>query len=475
MVLNEKSFDDKLGIALIIIGLFFLLLMSYTGFNNLSVWYDAIFSIRLVQLPLSQLFIEGVSDVHPLLYYLIFKGFVNFFAVFNINNIVWIGKFVSLLPMYLLVVVSILKIKKRFGLLTCGIFTFCILTMPYIPKFMLDIRMYSWALFFVTTALIYLIEIAFDNKLKDWIILVVLTVCGANTHYFAALSLFCLYFVFLIYIIIKNRNLVKNYMLCVVSSIVLYSLWIPYLLKQFASGQGGYWIKPLSFSTLKILFFIFSPTSYSYPIFACLLIVSLLILIIYSLYNRKENMEFAYIALATFLLVIIGSILFSISVFPLFILRFLFPVFGCLWVGVAILLGMLENKKLFFAILIILLFIGSVGISYQISEEHSAYENTTYSNQTIQNIISPNDTVIYMDSLTYVQFSTYSLKDSNNILVHDFNELNDTLSRNNDSYLISYKSNFTQDCLNNNITVTKIYSYSDPSMLNYIVTIYKVE
>lgn len=474
MIFNEKSFDDKLGLILISLGLFFLLLLTYTGFSNLNVWYDTIFSFRLAQLPLTEFFIEGVNDVHPLLYYFIFKVFINVFEIFNVNNVVLIGKFVSLLPVYLLVILGILKIKKRFGLLTCGIFTFCIISMPFIPKFMLELRMYSWALFFVTSALIYVIEIIHENKLKYWLILILLTVCGANTHYFAALSLFCLYFIFLIYIIFKNRNLVKNYVLCIISSIVLYSFWIPYLLKQFAFGQKSFWVELLSLDGLKELFYIFSPTFHDYPIFACLLLFALLTLFIYSLYNRKENMEFAYIAIATFILVIMGTVIFSLFVFPLFNIRFLFPVFGCLWVGVAILLGMVKNKKLFILILLILIFIGSVCVLNQVNVEHSKYESTVFSNQTIQNIISPNDTIIYTDSMCYIYFSAYSLKNSNNILAHDLNELKDCISKDKNSYLISSDGNFSEFCLNNNITIMEIYSYADPCMLNHNITVYKV-
>ena len=91
--------------------------------------------------------------MHPPLYYLILKIFSNVFIYLNISkNYIIIGRITSLLPFYLLFIISLTKIRKEFGWLTAGLFALSVKTMPQLINFTVEIRMYGWAMFFVTTS-----------------------------------------------------------------------------------------------------------------------------------------------------------------------------------------------------------------------------------------------------------------------------------------------------------------------------------
>ena len=102
---------DYIGLILLVIGLFYLILITYIGFNNWGVWFDEVFSFKMVRLPLNVMITLGISDVHPLLYYFIFKVF---YKLLSPLNIALIGIIVSLIPLYLLAILSVTKIRKNF-------------------------------------------------------------------------------------------------------------------------------------------------------------------------------------------------------------------------------------------------------------------------------------------------------------------------------------------------------------------------
>lgn len=149
-VLKNKTNYEKLGITLVILSIIFLIISSVWGLLKVNTWYDELFSITMVSVGFKNMLTVGVNDVHPLLYYIIFYLFAKFFSIFNFTNLEQIGVIVSLIPFYLLIILGLTKIRENFGWLTSGIFCFCIIAMPQLLEYSVEVRMYSWALFFLT-------------------------------------------------------------------------------------------------------------------------------------------------------------------------------------------------------------------------------------------------------------------------------------------------------------------------------------
>ena len=78
---KNSSNEKKLGISLFIIGIIFLLITTYIGLTKIGLWYDELYSIAFSQLSISEMMEIGPKDVHPLLFYLIFKVFIKIFSL----------------------------------------------------------------------------------------------------------------------------------------------------------------------------------------------------------------------------------------------------------------------------------------------------------------------------------------------------------------------------------------------------------
>ena len=179
--MNSNRLKNHIGIGFSIIGILILLYVSYFGLTHLGTWYDEIFSMWVVNLPYSEFWTIIFRDVHPPLYYLIYKAFIILFNVFNYNDVFVIGKIVSLVPIYILILLAYFKVRKNFGMLATGLFIFSVVSMPLITQQILNIRMYGWALLFLTATFIYIYETLKNPSCRNWTIITVLTSVHA-TH-----------------------------------------------------------------------------------------------------------------------------------------------------------------------------------------------------------------------------------------------------------------------------------------------------
>ncbi len=259
--MNISKNDGKIGILLFIVSCLFLGITTYIAFTKIGVWGDEIFSIQIIQYSLPQMFHCIVIDVHPPLYYLIYKLIAKIVLLMNITtNMALIGKFVSILPFYLLFVLGLTKIRKNFNWLTAGIFTLAIISMPQMMNFATEIRMYSWGLFFLTASFIISYEILNNSSnTKNWILLTILTICSAYTHYYCAIGSFCLYLFLLIQLLRDNPN-VKNWLISAAIAVIAYIPWLNIVINQTNTILNNYWIPAITVKNLfYYVFFIFSP------------------------------------------------------------------------------------------------------------------------------------------------------------------------------------------------------------------------
>ena len=204
-------------------------LTMYLQIFNDSIWLDEAFSLSMIQQNFCEMIKNTAIDVHPPLYYLILKGFSSIIKIFS-NNIIHISKLVSLIPIIFLLIINYTSIEKMFNKKTSFLFSVFILGMPQIMKYSIEIRMYSWGMLFVTLVYIYIIQwLKTDNK-KYLFLATISSILSVYTHYFAAVSVGCIHLFFLIYIIKKDVNKFKKYIISILEIFIAYIPWIVILI-----------------------------------------------------------------------------------------------------------------------------------------------------------------------------------------------------------------------------------------------------
>lgn len=420
MYFKKNIFNLKF---LFFLGVVFLVIDTVMGVTHVGVWADELFSIKMVSLPLEDMINLGIQDVHPLLYYFIYKLFVNIFLVLGYNNIPLIGVFVSLIPMYILCIVNYFITSKEFGFREASLFNFLIFSMPLLMSYSVEIRMYTWALLFITLQFIFIKKIINESNIFNWTIFTIMAILSAYTHYFAAIASFTLYLTFLIYVLLKNRLLLKKLLLSAIVTIFVYIPWLPSLLYQVSQVRSDFWLPDLTVvSIFDSILFVFSPyynpnlnlnIILSQPIAiicAIILICSIFIVLIKN--NWKMDNSLVLIGLISFLLIPTIGIGFSLFDTAIYHRRYIFPALGIFWLCFSILFFKLDNKKIMRVIIVTLLIIASINAIGFIYSQELGYEHTLIKYESLNNVITDKDIVITQDNVTFIELNGYYLSDS---------------------------------------------------------------
>lgn len=332
--------DRKKPALLLMVFLTILFTAMYTSLIfNKNIWTDEAYTMQLVRENNFWGIIQNTAnDVHPPLYYLIVKCFV---IIFGDTFVVY--KAVSIIPMVLVMLLAFSHIKPWWGERTAVLFLIMVNAIPCVPEYAVQMRMYSWALFFVTWAGLcaYCMCANEDktDKKRCRIQLTAAAVLGCYTHTYAMLGCVCIYLMLGIYALRELRNS-KEWSLCKAWLIsggivaVCYLPWLAVLVRQTLSRIENYWIEPV---TWKVIcgypdFLFASGLPGSTILYLVLCAAAIVICVSRCVKKDREGGEAlaALLMLAVPVMTAVAGITVSVLVTPFFIARYLLPCMGLL-------------------------------------------------------------------------------------------------------------------------------------------------
>lgn len=305
---------------------------------NKNIWTDEAYTMELVRENRFWGIIQNTAnDVHPPLYYLIVKCFV-----LLLGDTFPVYKMVSIIPMVLTMLLAFTHIRLWWDERAAILFLVMVNAIPCVPEYAVQMRMYSWALFFVTWAGLsaYGMCTQEDERIGKHCC-IQLTAAGllaCYTHTYAMLSCVCIYFALFVYALFQGiRNKVwiplKACLLSGSAVAVCYLPWLVVLFRQTMCRIENYWIEPVTWRVI-----------YEYPdfLFASrlpgstvlyLILCGAAVLICIDCCRKKERIEqeggmAALAMLAIPVMTAAIGIAVSILVTPFFIARYLLPCMG---------------------------------------------------------------------------------------------------------------------------------------------------
>ena len=374
-----------LGVSVVLLGRSLVLC-----FSN-DIWYDELFTVGMIGHSYGELVGLTARDVHPPLYYMITKFFVDLCKLLLPGvRAVAAAKIVSVLPYFVLLLYSVTFIRKRFGIFTGGVFLFCVVAMPQLSGYTVEVRMYSWALLFVTAAFLHgyravqgpedeeerrhgrLSAAAYGaadrpkgeeggdsgrtkgmrQKLHG-AAMACYALAAAYTQYFAAVAAVMVFLYVLFELLRRDRRRIREWFLWVAAAAAGYIPWLVALYRQVTAVNANYWILPLSWRTFGgCVKFLMKPAFTNDTLNVVLAVVmtgiyaAVMIRQVYflikSCHNGRENG--AVSSRIVFMLagpgVLAGVVLFgfaaSMLLRPVFVYRYMIPAMGCFWLSFAV-------------------------------------------------------------------------------------------------------------------------------------------
>lgn len=351
----KASWNDIAGILLMAAGILMLGVSVFLCFSN-DIWYDELFTMGLAGQPLRELIEITAKDVHPPFYYMIVKLFLEIGNVLNSSaDQVVIAKLVSVLPFFLCFIYGLTRIRKNFGIFSAGLYVFSLLAMPQMGDYTVEVRMYGYALFFITAAMIHAYELT--GSLKEnrrafhWVALTFYSIGACYTHYFACVAACMIYGYLFVGACVSHqvRGRLKPFLasglMCTVS-------FLPWLITVVASQVGAvkenYWIMPLSVRTLGgCVKFLFRPAlgneflGDGVAVFLFLFYVTIFVLYLCWCIrqgNEKDRRKLCFCAGCIGVLagIVAFGFIASLLVRPIFVYRYMLPALGLFWLAFSI-------------------------------------------------------------------------------------------------------------------------------------------
>lgn len=452
MISSKKNhfYKDMLGWLFLGISVLMLGKSIVLCFCN-DIWYDELFTVGMIEHSYGELVAFTARDVHPPLYYCITKFVVDLCKLINpaVSTVI-VAKLVSVLPYFILLLYSVTFLRKCFSTFMAGVFLFCAIAMPQLAGYTVEIRMYSWALLFVTAALLHAYgTLTEDNALQriHGTALVLYGLAAAYTQYFACVAVVMIYLYVLFVFLYRDKSRVREWLLWVAVSVLGYIPWLFSLIRQMTAVNENYWILPLTWRSLGgCIKFLMKPSFTNDKLNTFLAVILFLVyvgvfayyaIITIKLYhngrvcekrkdNRPDAKEEAQAKVVAWKMSDMGnpgkepierfgfaiagiSVLGGLVVFgfaasmllrPIFVYRYMIPAMGCFWLAFAVCLDGLPNfgsKWKTVGKLAILLLIAVTGLrnyrAFQGEEEYKAL--LMQDTQTALALIEADDIVIY--------------------------------------------------------------------------------
>lgn len=439
MKLLKASSDNLTYIFFAILSLFSLGLI----FNN-NVWFDEAYTLSLIRHNFSDLISIIKSDMHPPLYFISLKLFSEIFGYSVLAT-----KIFSVIGYIATLLLGCTVIKKYFGSFASIIYMLAVGAIPMSLYFSGQQRSYSWCIFFVALCFIEALLFIENNKYNHCFIFVISALFAAYNHIYALLAIGIIFAFVNIYILIKNRKLIKAIILSDILIIIGYLPWFLPLLFQTKAAYGSFWLKNVE--PLSIIVFITG------------IVISAVILI------KKENRSLPVI----FAIICILSIQFiglfvTIFIRPLYIARYSVVVLGIFAILIAFGVNN-TNEKFKKAVCIGLSALNVICIIATGIFEYNSSMNKFFDR--FDKIAAPSNTFIYCDSsfgiMSYyfpddTHICTYSkpwFAAFDNVECIDKNDLPDKISPNSTVWFVKNELTKTPGYIQSNFIIEFVDSF----------------
>jgi hypothetical protein len=355
----EKYKRFYLFANLLLILLFAISLFALVYDNPFTVWADEIVSLDFCKGSFSGIITTYANDNYPPL-----EGFLRKISAYFFRDSVFSMKIFSVVPTILMMFFMLFFLRKEFSDKVATIFLLAICASPAIVHYSIEIRMYTWALFFISMLVPTGWYIIKTGKLRWWLLFLISALCAAYTHYYSMLNAVIIYCFLLSYFLLKkDKKQIKTAIFVAFLGVVVYFPWISILLRRFTENSKIFWIPPIDIGTIK--WFLEFPFSQGYggyhsvynvvasKVYICLFSCSI---VTFFWKEKDKKVWFALCCLISAVLLMLIGVGVSLCTRPLVYDRYLFCSFGLVFFFFADVMGMYK-KKIYMLVIILLLLV----------------------------------------------------------------------------------------------------------------------
>ncbi len=403
---NVEFKSDKIWKMLTIISIVVCTILAGLLCLRPTVWYDEAYTIGMINRSYGDIIEITSNDVHSPLYYFSLKLMSDFFKEGYTR--LHVGKIFSALFFLGHLIIGSRLCRKIYNEKAAFFWTLLAGFMPAMIILSTSVRMYMFGMFFFTITAYCAYNLFQKESLLRWIVFTLFSIITMYVHTFSMIETFILYLILFGSFLWKKRY--KSLKAFFISGAIAAIAYVPWLLtlwhqmRRWAGMEAG-WGSHMEELTYENSNIFLSEWFSSLEIPNGLAILFTIGLFIYvSYYVRKyvnETKDYKpYAGIAIVGLTAIIGIIVSLGVVPCFIGRYVFPVFGLVWLFIAIGLEQIKDvrKLAVIAVCIVTCGLASFYVEWQLDNDDGLKEYRTF----MENNVEEGDVVmvgIYTDAM----------------------------------------------------------------------------
>jgi len=265
-----------------------------------------------------------------------------------------------------------------------------------------EIRMYSWAMMFVSGTAVsawYIVRTERRSKVW-WTQFVVCFTCCAYTHHYATFAASICFAILLVILIIQKSAQIRQMLVALTIMVALYVPMLKILLGQIHGvSDGSFWIEELNgFRTVvDCIFTVFHSGS---NIVAMIYFAAFCVFALFFLFRRNKQVQdgFAIACLGWFAFFLAANFLISVFFRPLFVSRYMVPLLPVLFFFFAIESGIRLNRYRATILACFLSILAVLSVSTDLHGEHEDSKDFDRLKTLISENINADDVFLYSDT-----------------------------------------------------------------------------
>ncbi|MBO5550622.1 MAG: hypothetical protein J5966_01565, partial [Lachnospiraceae bacterium] len=288
-----------------------------------NVWLDEAFSASVIRCGFKEMASRTFADTLPPFYNFSAWLFTRIFGYSTVSL-----KIFSVIPMLLLMLVSAFFLTKASSVRTSCIYMVLVTGMPHFLEHGVEIRMYSWAVFFASAAAVFALCVTKRIRYAGFG-LMACTVFGSYTHQYALIAEAFIWLMLLV--IFCRTGEIRAWFRMAAVCVILYVPCAILTLYQMKAATAYFSASPATLGSLMAS--IRYPYVTNVTVLSALLMSAVLLLFLYACV-RKEITAAYYMLVYVLATGISFGIMWSTGS-TFFTSRYLMPSIGVLWLGVS--------------------------------------------------------------------------------------------------------------------------------------------
>ncbi len=282
------------------IGIAVILFLQVSDLTTIALWHDEAFSALLIQQDFSEMIGRIGQDVHPPLYYILLRPWIDI-SQNSLFSLRLFSLFFGLLSIIATFLLAKEIFRKRSIALLSSVFMFF---NSFQIQYNMEARMYTLGTFFAVVSSLFLIKGLKTKSLVWWLLYAGIALAGIYTHYYLvfivlAQGAFSLFYIqketgFSLISWMRNTNF-RLLLGSIVLIILSFLPWLPTFLAQIQRVQDAFWIPGITIwsipSTLFKMFsgFDINPAILSIPLIGSITATLVLGALLLLLFKYKET------------------------------------------------------------------------------------------------------------------------------------------------------------------------------------------